>query len=74
MNKPTQATTTRIREIPKDRQKVSETLQTVTEQEFDEVLILGWKDGKTYMHHSALQNTLEVIGALEVLKFRLQEK
>ena len=63
-----------LRELPRDRKKVEETLQTVIEQEFDEVLVLGWKDGKTYMHHSALGDVVRTLGAMEILKFRLQEK
>ncbi len=70
MNKPSPVTT-----IPTKRERagVEKTLQTVKEQEFDQVLILGWKDGRTFMHHSYIENTLLTLGALENLKFRLQE-
>ena len=70
MSKPSLVT---IIPTKRERARVDDTLKTVTEQEFDEVLILGWKDGRTYLHHSYLDNTLLTLGALEALKFRLQE-
>lgn len=74
MSNHTQANTIPIRELIKERKGVERTLDLAREQEFDEILILGWKDGRTYMSNSGLDDILRVIGAMEVLKFRLQEK
>lgn len=48
-----------------ERQKVDDTLRVVGEQNFDEVVILGFKDGRSYLHHSKIENTTLVIGAIE---------
>ncbi len=56
-----------------ERQKVADTLRVVAEQDFDEVVVLGFKDGKSYLHHSKIENTTLVIGAIECLKYRLLE-
>lgn len=56
-----------------ERQKVDDTLRIVGEQNFDEVVVIGFKDGKSYLHHSKIENTTLVIGAIEWIKHRLLE-
>lgn len=57
-----------------ERRKVEDTLRTVGEQEFDEVVVLGFKDGRSYLFHSMIDDTPRVIGAIEWIKHRLMEK
>jgi hypothetical protein len=57
-----------------DRQKVDDTLKAVAEQQCDEVVVLAFKDGKSYLHHSKIENMSTLIGAIEWLKYRLMEK
>lgn len=56
-----------------ERQKVSDTLRIVGEQGFDEVVVLGFKNGRSYLHHSKIENMPSLIGAIECLKYRLLE-
>lgn len=56
------------------RAKVADTLKTVGEQDFDEVVVLGFKNGKSYLHHSMIADTPRVVGAIEWIKHRLLEK
>jgi hypothetical protein len=54
-----------------ERNLVADTLKTVGEQDFDEVVILGFKNGKSYLHHSKIDDMSKLIGAIEWLKFRI---
>lgn len=65
-------TLTTLPSIP-ERNKVPDILKTVSEQDFDEVVILGFKDGKSYLHHSMIHDTPRLIGAIEWLQHRLME-
>lgn len=57
-----------------ERAKVADTLKTVMEQDCDEVVILGFKDGKSYLHHSMIADMARLVGAIEWIKHRLMEK
>lgn len=56
-----------------ERNLVADTLKTATEQDFDEVVLLGFKDGKSYLFHSKIEDIPKLIGAIEWLKFRMMQ-
>lgn len=64
-----------VEQLPQrgERSKVSDTLKTVSEQDFDEVVIIGYKNGKSYLHHSKIADTPKLIGTIEMIKYRLLE-
>lgn len=57
-----------------ERQKVADTLKVVAELDFDEVVILGFKNGSSFLHHSKIEDTPRLIGAIEWIKHRIMEK
>ena len=65
----------RVAPLPtkRERHRVDEALKEAGEQDYDEVVILGFKDGKSYLLHSQIESTVRLIGAIEWLKFRMME-
>lgn len=57
-----------------EQQKVTDTLQQAIAANFDEVVLLGFKDGKTFLMHSKIANDILVMGALEDMKMRMRFK
>jgi hypothetical protein len=47
---------------------VRETLEDALHQEFESVIVIGYKDGHTYVKGSGCKHRVELIGALEVAK------
>jgi len=54
-----------------DRRKVDDTLQKVKDAGFDEVVIIGFKNGKSYLNHSKIENINTLVGSIEDMKYRL---
>jgi hypothetical protein len=48
-------------------------LESCSKEDFETVLVLGFKDGTIYLRNSAYVNTLEIIGALETAKHMFLE-
>lgn len=48
-----------------ERQQVNATLDNVRAENFDEVVILGFKNGATYLHHSKIASVPLLVGAIE---------
>lgn len=56
-----------------DANGVSEILNEAIETGFESVIVFGFKDGKVWITRSKLDNTLELLGALEGAKMHLWE-
>lgn len=65
-----------VRTLPTvgERQHVGEILAHVAGENYDEVVVLGFKDGRTYLNHSRIANEVLLIGAIEVMKLRMITK
>lgn len=57
-----------------ERQHVGEILAHVAGENYDEIVVLGFKDGRTYLNHSRIANEVLLIGAIEVMKLRMITK
>lgn len=55
----------------KKKEAVKEILTITIEQEYDEVLIVGFKDGKFYMQHSNVDDAARVLGTLVMLQHEI---
>lgn len=55
----------------KKKEAVKEILTITIEQEYDEVLIVGFKDGKFYMQHSNVDDATKVLGTLVMLQHEI---
>ena len=56
-----------------DQNEVRQRLQEALEQEYDEVFIIGTKDGRLHTTYSGYKDIERKLGALELLKFNLIE-
>lgn len=54
-----------------DQNEVRQRLQNALEQEYDEVFIIGTKDGLLHTTHSGYKDIERKLGALELLKHNL---
>ena len=55
----------------KKKETVKDILTTTMEQDYDEVLVVGFKDGKFFMQHSEISNAVKVLGALTMLQHEI---
>ena len=55
----------------KKKEAVKEILTTTMEQDYDEVLIVGFKDGKFFMQHSEVADASKVLGTLVMLQHEI---
>lgn len=59
--------------LPKDgpvfrEQDAKEVLEDALRQNYESVIVFGFKDGQIFTRHSAIHNALEIIGALAVAR------
>lgn len=57
-----------------DKNEVKEKLQAAIAQEYDEVFIIGTKDGMLHTTYSGYKDIERKLGALELLKFNMIER
>lgn len=53
------------------KEDVAQVIQSAQEQDFDSVVILGYKNGNIYIQHSKLESAVRIIGALELAKNKI---
>ena len=57
-----------------DRNEVRSVLEEAIEEHFEQVYIIGLKNGKAHFKGSKLDSNMEFIGALEMCKMQIFEK
>lgn len=62
-----------VNPIPLDRNGVREVLLEATDEDFDQIYIVGFKNKEAYFMGSKLDSNMEMIGALEMCKMRIFE-
>jgi hypothetical protein len=55
----------------KKKDTATEILKRAMEEDYDEVIIAGFKDGRFYMLHSELSDGAKVIGALTMMQYEI---
>lgn len=61
-----------ITKLPnKKKDTATEILKRAMEEDYDEVLIAGFKNGRFYMLHSELSDGAKVIGALTMMQHEI---
>ena len=61
-----------ITKLPnKKKDTATEILKRAMEEDYDEVLIAGFKNGRFYMLHSELSDGAKVIGALTMMQYEI---
>ena len=53
------------------RAEAMETLGAAMKEDYEGVIVFGFKDGRVYRHWSLIENTVEKIGFLEEAKYAL---
>jgi len=53
------------------KEDATELLQSAQEQNFDSVVIVGYKNGNIYIQHSKLESAVRVLGAIELAKNKI---
>lgn len=61
-----------ITKLPnKKKDTATEILNRAIEEEYDEVLIAGFKNGRFYMLHSELSDGAKILGALTLMQYEI---
>jgi len=55
----------------KKKESAKEVLNIAMEQDYNELVIIGFKDGKYYVQHTELADGMKVIGALTIAQYEL---
>ena len=58
-------------EVTRLKQEAKEVLEEAIEQNFDSVILFGYKDGNIHIKHSSNHSTLEQLGALSAAQIHL---
>jgi hypothetical protein len=54
--------------------KVLDVLAAAADRNYDEVVVLGMKDGRAYLHHSRFASGYQLVGALADIQHQILER